>query len=122
MEDVSDPPFRAVCKEQGADIMYTEFISSEALIRDAAKSIHRYTCQVCEFNFEQDYGELGEEYIEAHHLTPLAKLLTDEKIAKSAKDDFRVVCANCHRMIHRKGAPSSFEDFKVLYTQVFTPK
>ncbi len=38
MEDVSDPPFRAVCKENGADIMYTEFISSEGLIRDAAKS------------------------------------------------------------------------------------
>jgi len=39
MEDVSDPPFRALCKEQGADMMYTEFISSEGLIRDAAKSI-----------------------------------------------------------------------------------
>ncbi|TDG95511.1 tRNA dihydrouridine synthase DusB [Cardinium endosymbiont of Culicoides punctatus] len=41
MEDVSDPPFRAVCKEQGADLMYTEFISSEGLIRDAAKSIKK---------------------------------------------------------------------------------
>jgi tRNA-dihydrouridine synthase B len=38
MEDVSDPPFRMVCKEHGADLMYTEFISSEGLIRDAAKS------------------------------------------------------------------------------------
>src|SRR5215213_10908949 len=38
MEDVSDPPFRAVCKENGADLMYTEFISSEGLIRDAIKS------------------------------------------------------------------------------------
>jgi nifR3 family TIM-barrel protein len=38
MEDVSDPPFRAVCKEHGADLMYTEFISSEGLIRDAIKS------------------------------------------------------------------------------------
>lgn len=39
MEDVSDPPFRALCKEHGADVVYTEFISSEGLIRDAAKSI-----------------------------------------------------------------------------------
>jgi len=39
MEDVSDPPFRALCKEQGADVVFTEFISSEGLIRDAAKSI-----------------------------------------------------------------------------------
>lgn len=38
MEDVSDPPFRALCKEQGADVVYTEFISSEGLIREAAKS------------------------------------------------------------------------------------
>lgn len=41
MEDVSDPPFRALCKRQGADVMYTEFISSEGLIRDAAKSVQK---------------------------------------------------------------------------------
>lgn len=41
MEDVSDPPFRAVCKKNGADLMYTEFISSEGLIRDASKSIEK---------------------------------------------------------------------------------
>lgn len=39
MEDVSDPPFRALCKKYGADFMFTEFISSEGLIRDAAKSV-----------------------------------------------------------------------------------
>ena len=38
MEDVSDPPFRALCKEHGADVVYTEFISSEGLIRNAVKS------------------------------------------------------------------------------------
>ncbi|MBO6496979.1 MAG: tRNA dihydrouridine synthase DusB [Roseivirga sp.] len=41
MEDVSDPPFRAVCKENGADLMYTEFISSEGLIRNAEKSVQK---------------------------------------------------------------------------------
>lgn len=41
MEDVSDPPFRFVCKQNGADLMYTEFISSEGLIRDAAKSTEK---------------------------------------------------------------------------------
>jgi len=39
MEDVSDPPFRALCKENGADLMFTEFISTEGLIRDAQKSV-----------------------------------------------------------------------------------
>ena len=41
MEDVSDPPFRALCKKNGADLMFTEFISSEGLIRDAEKSIQK---------------------------------------------------------------------------------
>ena len=41
MEDVSDPPFRALCKKQGCDMMYTEFISVEGLIRDARKSVEK---------------------------------------------------------------------------------
>lgn len=41
MEDVSDPPFRALCKENGADLLFTEFISSEGLIRDAVKSLEK---------------------------------------------------------------------------------
>jgi len=41
MEDVSDPPFRALCKEQGCDMMYTEFVSVEGLIRDAEKSVQK---------------------------------------------------------------------------------
>ena len=41
MEDVSDPPFRKLCKEYGADVVYTEFISSEGLIRDAKKSTQK---------------------------------------------------------------------------------
>ncbi len=41
MEDVSDPPFRALCKQQGCDMMYTEFISVEGLIRDAKKSVQK---------------------------------------------------------------------------------
>jgi tRNA-dihydrouridine synthase B len=52
MEDVSDPPFRAVCKQGGADLMYTEFISSEGLIRDAAKSIQKLDI----FEYERPIG------------------------------------------------------------------
>ncbi len=52
MEDVSDPPFRAVCKENGADLMYTEFISSEGLIRDAAKSRQKLDI----FEYERPIG------------------------------------------------------------------
>ncbi|REJ80952.1 MAG: tRNA dihydrouridine synthase DusB [Bacteroidetes bacterium] len=52
MEDVSDPPFRYVCKLNGADMMYTEFISSEGLIRDAAKSVHKLDV----FEYERPIG------------------------------------------------------------------
>ena len=52
MEDVSDPPFRAVCKQNGADLMYTEFISSEGLIRDAKKSLQKLDI----FEYEKPIG------------------------------------------------------------------
>jgi tRNA-dihydrouridine synthase B len=52
MEDVSDPPFRALCKQHGADLMYTEFISSEGLIRDAAKSVAKLDI----FEYERPIG------------------------------------------------------------------
>ena len=52
MEDVSDPPFRFVCKQNGVDMMYTEFISSEGLIRDAAKSMQKLDI----FEYERPIG------------------------------------------------------------------
>ncbi len=52
MEDVSDPPFRALCKKYGADLMFTEFISSEGLIRDAAKSVQKLDF----FEYERPLG------------------------------------------------------------------
>ena len=52
MEDVSDPPFRALCKKYGADMMYTEFISSEGLIRDAIKSVQKLDI----FEYERPIG------------------------------------------------------------------
>src|SRR5450631_1824841 len=52
MEDVSDPPFRYVCKQYGADLMFTEFISSEGLIRDAIKSKKKLDI----FDYERPVG------------------------------------------------------------------
>ena len=52
MEDVSDPPFRKICKQYGADLMFTEFISSEGLIRDATKSVQKLDI----FDYERPIG------------------------------------------------------------------
>ncbi len=75
MEDVSDPPFRAVCKENGADMMYTEFISSEGLIRDAAKSVKKL--DIFEYErpigiqlFGSDIDSMREAAIMADHADP----------------------------------------------------
>ena len=58
------------------------------------------SCEVCEFNFESVYGEIGKGFIECHHRVPLADL-TSETL--TTLDDLAVVCANCHRMLHYSG-------------------
>ncbi len=70
-----------------------------ALVK-AAKSYHGAICQVCGFDFGKFYGELGKGYIEAHHLMPYSQQKEPKKL--SPKKDMRVLCANCHRMIHRE--------------------
>lgn len=69
------------------------------------------TCQVCSTNFEHVYGAVGKDYIEAHHLKPLASL-QGKKVAMDPATDFAVLCANCHRMIHRSGCASDIATFK----------
>jgi len=68
----------------------------------AAKAFHGYVCAVCAFDFQAQYGDVGKEYIEAHHLTPMAELATaPEPTVLDPKTDFACVCSNCHRMLHR---------------------
>lgn len=56
-------------------------------------------CEVCGFDFEEIYGNLGENYIEAHHMKPLSEF--DNEV-NTKISDLLMVCANCHRMLHRK--------------------
>ena len=79
-----------------------------------AKQIHGYICQCCGFDFAAVYGEGGAEYIEAHHLTPLSELPEDVPVAQDPKTDFAVLCANCHRMIHRKDTPKTVDGLRAL--------
>jgi 5-methylcytosine-specific restriction protein A len=68
-----------------------------------AKAYHGYTCTVCGFGFEQQYGPIGHEYIEAHHLTPMAQLTEEpQPVVLNPVTDFVVVCSNCHRMLHHQ--------------------
>lgn len=56
-------------------------------------------CEVCGFDFEETYGEIGTDYIEGHHTKPVSEL---EEESITNVDDILLVCANCHRMLHRK--------------------
>ncbi len=80
-------------------------------LRDAAIKLHKLTCQVCEFNFGDVYGELGEDFIEVHHIKPLSKNITS--VVTSVETDLNVVCSNCHRMLHhKKGITLTIEELK----------
>jgi 5-methylcytosine-specific restriction protein A len=59
---------------------------------------NKLTCEACIFEFAEFYGQLGQGYIECHHRTPLYSI---EAAQKTTLDDLALVCANCHRMLHR---------------------
>ena len=62
--------------------------------------MHGLNCYACGFNFEEVYGERGKEFIEIHHIKPLSTL--EEAIEINPKTDLVPLCANCHRMVHRR--------------------
>lgn len=68
-------------------------------------------CEVCGFIFENTYGELGKDYIECHHIVPLSEIDVQRETKIS---DLALVCANCHRMLHRKKTLLSIQDLKKI--------
>ncbi|UVC11191.1 DUF3578 domain-containing protein [Rhizobium sp. TH2] len=66
-----------------------------------AKKVHGYVCKCCEFDFAEEYGDRGKHYIEAHHIKPLSSLIEGAPVEYDIKNDFTVLCSNCHRMVHR---------------------
>lgn len=79
-------------------------IERSTTIPKEVKRLQGYSCLACGFNFETAYGELGKNYIEAHHVVPVSVSAGQEKQVNFL-DDFLVLCANCHKMIHRLGEP-----------------
>jgi 5-methylcytosine-specific restriction protein A len=77
----------------------------------AVKRHHGNNCAGCGLNFSALYGSVGSNYIDAHHITPLSKLKGDGDRPMDPKKDFAVLCANCHRIIHKLGCPP-LEEFR----------
>lgn len=78
------------------------------------KCIDHYglSCSVCNFNFGQVFGQLGEGFIHVHHLRPISEI--GEEYVVDPIQDLRPVCPNCHAMIHRRSPPLSIQEIKDL--------
>lgn len=68
-------------------------------------------CEACGFDFTEKYGELGEGFIEAHHIKPISQMMPNEK---TKIEDIVMLCSNCHSMIHRKKPWLCKSDLKKL--------
>lgn len=87
-------------REGGIQEIILEIQKRDSRLRAQAIEHYGYDCYVCGQNFEKIYGELGAGYIEVHHLPPLSSAKEERVITV---EDVRVVCANCHRVLHHNG-------------------
>lgn len=81
-------------------LIYSTRYERNSANREAAIGYHGTKCMVCGFDFEETYGEIGRGYIEVHHIAPISDI--DEETVVNPFEDLVCLCANCHRMIHRK--------------------
>ena len=89
-------------------------------IRKQAIIIHGTQCMACQFDFEKRYGEHGKRFIEVHHIVPLS--LIKDKHSVNPKTDTVVLCANCHRMVHRDhNNPLTLEQLMAILREVEGP-
>ena len=85
--------------EGGEKERLSRYFERDPRLRTAAIALHGTTCMVCGFDFEATYGVHGAGYVEVHHLRPVSSLQAKTKV--NPRTDMVVLCANCHRMIHR---------------------
>ena len=80
--------------------------------KEQALSLYgKLTCEACIFVFEEFYGDIGKNFIECHHLTPLSKFKVE---TKTTLDSLGLVCSNCHRMLHKRIDTLSLQDLKMM--------
>ncbi|MFE0840570.1 MrcB family domain-containing protein [Achromobacter insolitus] len=109
-ESVADEPEGLLYEDLTRLRMHAR-IERNAKLTKQVKAKKGCVCEVCNLDFGKIYGELGEGYIEAHHLRPLSTL-KGQKVPMDPEFDFAVLCANCHRMIHRSEYISDVSEFR----------
>lgn len=88
------------------------------LVQDAKAKFRRehdgkLFCEICEFDFSEKYGDAGIDFIEAHHIRPISEM--SEKGEVLNVDDLRMVCSNCHSIIHHRVPFFTIEEVKKMY-------
>ena len=74
-----------------------------------------FDCQVCGFNFEQKYGEIGRGFIHVHHIVDIASI--GNKYSVDPINDLIPVCPNCHAMLHKNTPPHSVQKLKTIISK-----
>lgn len=77
------------------------------------KKAHGYICKACGIDFAKFYPDIGEDFIEAHHMIPYSDMKDGAK-RKLNEDDFVMLCPNCHSMIHRLENPADLDRLKMI--------
>jgi 5-methylcytosine-specific restriction protein A len=96
--------------------MHKRFERNATLVAKV-KGTQGYMCAVCGFDFEEQYGRIGHQFIEAHHLVPFGSLV-GQNVRLDPRSDFAVLCSNCHRMAHRLDDPGDIGALRALLKQV----
>jgi len=105
-----------VYSEGGVKEVVTEIGDRSAALRNDAIQLYGTICEVCDFDFGKTYGDLGKGFIEVHHLRPISS--SKRHVIQTALEDVVVVCANCHRMLHRHGAnPLAIESLRKIVSR-----
>lgn len=117
LNDTDTNPLETIETEHGLEgkkvKIYTTKYERDPANRKEAIKLHGTRCMVCDFDFEEVYGELGKDFIEVHHTKPLYSL--EHEVEVNPKEDLVCLCSNCHRMIHRnKNKIMSVEELKKL--------
>jgi len=91
-------------QEGNSKKVYVNRFERDKKAREACLKHFGYNCQICNFNFEEIYGEIGKNSIHVHHIIPLSKIATNYKV--DPIKDLLPVCPNCHLILHKKNAPT----------------
>ena len=97
--------------------VFVNIYERSASARKEAISIHGTNCAICGFNFQHQYGNMGEGFIHIHHIIPISQIGKEYRV--NPKTDLIPVCPNCHAMLHRRtdGRYLSIDELKNLVQQ-----